>query len=39
MEKLDRFAAYVPPPYIRTDLPEMHLYSRSLFNVTLGTQL
>ena len=29
MEELDRFAAYVQPSYVRTDLPGMHLYSRS----------
>ena len=39
MENLTVLLRTYQPPYIRSELPEMHLYSRSLFNVTLGTQL
>ena len=39
MEELDRFAAYVQPSYVRTDLPGMHLYSRSPSEYPLGTRL
>ena len=39
MENLTVLLRTYQPPYIRSDLPEMHLYSRFPFGVLLGSRL